>query len=58
VRLEGQVEMDITAAQQGFTKFIENLEQEGFKVVNQEVNLDLEGNYYSLDALWPVKKGE
>ncbi|BBD08708.1 hypothetical protein [Desulfovibrio ferrophilus] len=58
IRLEGQVEMDITVAQQGFTKFIENLEQEGFKVVSQEVNLDLEGNYYSLDALWPVKKGE
>jgi len=58
VRLEGQVEMDITAAQQGFTKYLEKLEQEGFKVVNQEVSLDLEGNFYSLDALWPVKKGE
>lgn len=58
VRMEGQVEMDITAAQQGFTRFIENLEHEGFKVVSQEVNLDLEGNFYSLDALWPVKKGE
>ena len=56
VHLEGQVEMDITMAQQGFTSFTEKLEKQGFKVVTQQVNLDLEGNYYSLDALWPLKK--
>ena len=56
VHLEGQVEMDITTAQQGFTSYLKDIEKQGFTIVTQQVNLDLEGNYYTLDALWPLKK--
>lgn len=56
VRLEGQVEMDITGAQYGFVRFINSLEAEGFMIQSQQIDLGLEGNYYSLNALWPLKK--
>lgn len=59
VRMEGQVEMDLTTAQQGFTRFLKRLEESGFIIESQKVDLGLEGNFYALNALWPVKeKGE
>jgi len=56
VRLEGQVEMDISTAQHGFVKFVSSLESQGFKIQSKQIDLGLEGNYYSLNALWPLKK--
>ncbi|GAB6175606.1 hypothetical protein JCM16814_04970 [Desulfobaculum senezii] len=59
VRLEGQVEMELAAAQQVFTTYIEELELAGFTVVSQQLDLDLEGNYYSLNIRWPLSnKGD
>lgn len=56
VRLEGQVEMDISTAQHGFVKFVSSLERQGFTIQSKQIDLGLEGNYYSLNALWPLKK--
>lgn len=56
VRLEGQVEMDISTAQHGFVKFVSSLESQGFTIQSKQIDLGLEGNYYSLNALWPLKK--
>lgn len=56
IRMEGQVEMGLTAAQQAFTHFQKELETAGFKVVSQQIDLDLEGNYYALNLLWPLQE--
>jgi len=56
VRLEGRVEMYLTSAQQLFTKYMKDLESAGFKVTSQRMDLDLEGNYYSLNLRWPLKR--
>lgn len=59
MRLEGQVEMDLSVAQHGFNRFVKTLETEGFTIQEQRIDLGLEGNYYSVNAQWPLKsKGD
>jgi hypothetical protein len=48
--------MDISTAQHGFVKFVSSLESQGFTIQSKQIDLGLEGNYYSLNALWPLKK--
>jgi hypothetical protein len=42
VRLEGQVEMDISTAQHGFVKFVSSLESQGFTIQSKQIDLGLE----------------
>jgi hypothetical protein len=56
IRLEGEVEMELTKAQQVFNGFLGILEKNGFKIANQKIDLGLEGNYYSMNVIWPLQK--
>ncbi|MEW5774245.1 MAG: hypothetical protein AB1916_12065 [Thermodesulfobacteriota bacterium] len=56
VRLEGEVEMELTRAQQLFNGFLGTLEKNGFKIDSQQLDLGLEGNYYTLNVRWPLQK--
>jgi len=58
VRLEGEVLRDLSSAQFVFNAFLEDLEQGGFDVVSHELDLDVEGNFYSLNLGWDLKKTE
>jgi hypothetical protein len=55
LRLEGEVERDITRAQRSFDGFLDSLEKAGFEVTNHRLDLDVEGNFYSLNIQWPLK---
>lgn len=58
LRIEGEVQRDLSGAQFIFNSFLEDLEKGGFNVVSQQLDLDVDGNFYSLNLGWDLKKTE
>ena len=55
VRMEGEVQRDLSASQYLYNGFLQELENAGFEILTQHLDLDVEGNFYSMNLSWPLK---